>query len=72
MIPIQQEITQTSDQIKLLKEKIRSQEEQTRKGHEEAVREKLRQQAMGKLKRHEQLSWEEFQVLAEKGMNTQG
>lgn len=72
MIPIQQEMTRTSDQIKLLKEEIRSQEEQTRKGFEEAVRKKLRQQAMEKLKRHEQLSWEEFQVLAEKGMNTQG
>jgi len=65
--PLQGEIMQILNQMKLLKEEIRKQEEMERKKSEEVLREKLEEQAKEKLKRGEKLTWEEFQLLAEKG-----
>ncbi|MEM3823993.1 MAG: hypothetical protein QXH87_03585, partial [Candidatus Bathyarchaeia archaeon] len=59
--PIQEEISKISNQIKMLRE-------EERKKTEESLREKLERQAREKLKRGEKLTWEEFQLLAEKGM----
>lgn len=70
-IPIQREIFEISNQIKQLKEEIQREEEKEKKKIEEALLEKLEKQAKEKLRRGEKLTWEEFQVLAEKGMAAQ-
>jgi len=69
--PLQDEMTEISNKISLLKQKIREGEEKERKKTEEALREKLEKQAREKLRRGEKLTWEEFQLLAEKGISTQ-
>lgn len=58
-------------QIKQVKGEIHKEELEEKKQSEEAFRGELEQQARAKLKRGEKLSWEEFQVLAEKGMGAQ-
>jgi len=65
--PIQEEIFEISNQIKGLKEEIRRKEDTEKKKMEDALREKLEKQAKEKLRRGEKLTWEEFQLLAEKG-----
>jgi uncharacterized coiled-coil DUF342 family protein len=42
-----------------------------KKESEDTLRQKIEEQAREKLKRREKLSWEEFQLLAEKGMTSQ-
>lgn len=69
--PIQNEIKEISSQMKLLRDEIRAQEETEKKQSEKSFREKLEKQAKEKLKRGEKLSWEEFQLLAEKGITAQ-
>lgn len=69
--PIQEEILEISNQIKGLKEEIQREEEKEKKKIEEALREKLEKQAREKLRRGEKLTWEEFQLLAEKGVVAQ-
>lgn len=69
--PIQDEMTVTVIQIKQLKGEIREEEAKGKKQSEDAVRGKLEQQAREKMKRGEKLTWEEFQILAEKGMGEQ-
>jgi uncharacterized coiled-coil DUF342 family protein len=64
--PIQEEIFKISNQIKMLKEEIQRRETEEKKKAEENLREKLERQAREKLKRGEKLTWEEFQLLAEK------
>jgi len=68
---IQQEIIKTSTQVKQLQDELRAGEDQEKKHREDALRKKLEEQAREKLKRGEKLSWEEFQLLAEDGMETQ-
>ena len=60
-----------SNQIRKLREGARKEEEKAKKRSEEALREKIERQAREKLKRGEKLTWEEFQLLAEKGMTAQ-
>lgn len=69
--PVQKELLEISNQIKMLREEIRKEEVKERKKNESAVREELEKKAMEKLKRGEKLTWEEFQLLAEKGMIAQ-
>jgi uncharacterized coiled-coil DUF342 family protein len=68
---IQQEIIKTWTQVKQLQDELRAGEDQEKKHREDALRKKLEEQAREKLKRGEKLSWEEFQLLAEDGMETQ-
>lgn len=69
--PIQEEILEISNQIRWLKEEVQREEDKEKKKIEEALREKLEKQAREKLRRGEKLTWEEFQLLAEKGMTAQ-
>jgi uncharacterized coiled-coil DUF342 family protein len=69
--PIQDEMTVTEIQIKQLKGEIREEEAKGKKQSEDAVRDKLERQAREKMKRGEKLTWDEFQILAEKGMGEQ-
>ena len=65
--PFQEEILEISNQIGRLKEEIQREEDKEKKKTEEALLEKLEKQAREKLRRGEKLTWEEFQLLAEKG-----
>jgi uncharacterized coiled-coil DUF342 family protein len=69
--PLQDEIIMISDKMKRLRDEIREEEEKEKKKSEEALREKLERQAREKLRRGEKLTWEEFQLLAEKGIAAQ-
>jgi uncharacterized coiled-coil DUF342 family protein len=64
--PIQKEILEISTSIKTLREEAKKEEEKKKKESEETLREKLEKQAREKLQRGEKLTWEEFQLLAEK------
>lgn len=70
--PLQNQMEEVLSQIRQLKGKIKDEELKEKKETEDALRESLAKQAMEKLKRGEKLSWEEFQVLAEKGITAQG
>jgi uncharacterized coiled-coil DUF342 family protein len=69
--PTQEEFLEISNQINMLKEEIQKEEDEEKKKSQIAIREELEKQAMEKLKRGEKLTWEEFQLLAEKGMIAQ-
>jgi uncharacterized coiled-coil DUF342 family protein len=64
--PLQNDIVEISNQMKLLREQIREEEEKEKKKIEKTLREKLEKQAREKLKRGEKITWEEFQLLSEK------
>ena len=64
-------VTEILNELKLLKETVRRKEESEKKKNEEVLRKKLEKRAREKLKRGEKLTWEEFQILAEKGIGTQ-
>jgi phosphoserine phosphatase len=66
--PLQEEIAVIANQLRLLKGEIQQEEQKERQRGQEALRETLEKQAREKLKRGEKLSWEEFQLLAEKGV----
>jgi uncharacterized coiled-coil DUF342 family protein len=66
--PLQDEITQIANQIRQLNEEIQEEEDREKRQSQDALRETLEKQAREKLKRGEKLSWEEFQLLAEKGI----
>jgi uncharacterized coiled-coil DUF342 family protein len=68
---IQQEIIKTSTLVKQLQDELRAGEDQEKKRREDALRKKLEEQIREKLKRGEKLSWEEFQLFAEGGVETQ-
>ncbi|MCL6578874.1 MAG: hypothetical protein K6T73_05735 [Candidatus Bathyarchaeota archaeon] len=69
--PLHRQMTEISNQIKRLKEEIQETETKEKKETEEILREKLESQAREKLRRGEKLTWEEFQLLAKKGMKAQ-
>lgn len=58
---------ETLEQIRTLREKIREKEEKERSEQEADLRRKLEEEALGKLKRGEKLTFEEFKILAEQG-----
>lgn len=69
--PIRGEFLEISNQIRMLKAEIQREENEEKKKNESALREKLEIQAREKLRRGEKLTWEEFQLLAEKGTTAQ-
>lgn len=66
--PLRSEMEKISGEIKQLKEEILAEEEKVRKESEEIILKNIEKQAREKLKRGEKLTWEEFKVLAEKGI----
>ena len=69
--PLQDEITVAVCEIRKLKGEMRKGEAEEKKQTEDHLRESIENRAREKLKRGEKLSWEEFQLLAEKGISTQ-
>ena len=69
--PLQEEVRLVVNQIRQLKGEIRMEVQRETKESQDALRETLERQAKEKLKRGEKLSWEEFQLLAEKGIAEQ-
>jgi len=69
--PVQEEIAGIINRIRQLKGEIQEQELSEKRQSQDALREALEKEAREKLKRGEKLSWEEFQLLGEKGMTTQ-
>jgi uncharacterized coiled-coil DUF342 family protein len=69
--PIQEEFLEISNQLRMLNAEIQREEDEKKKKNESALREKLENRAREKLKRGEKLTWEEFQLLAEKGTTAQ-
>ena len=69
--PLQDEIVAVSAQMLQLRKNLQETEQKQKKESEDTLRQKIEEQAREKLKRREKLSWEEFQLLAEKGMTSQ-
>jgi phosphoserine phosphatase len=69
--PLQKEIKILLSQIRQLKGDMREEAQKEKKESQDALRQTLERQAKEKLKRGEKLSWEEFQLLAEKGITDQ-
>lgn len=65
---LRSEIEEISTEIKQLRMEIQAVEEKVRKENEKMLLENMEKQAREKLKRGEKLTWEEFKVLAEKGI----
>jgi uncharacterized coiled-coil DUF342 family protein len=68
---IREDIVETVKQMRCLKDKISQEESIEKTRNEETIRKEIEKQARAKLKHGEKLSWEEFQILAEKGIGTQ-
>jgi len=69
--PLQDEIVAVSAQMLQLKKGLQDAEEKQKKESEDTLRQTIEKLAREKLKRGEKLSWEEFQLLAEKGITSQ-
>jgi uncharacterized coiled-coil DUF342 family protein len=69
--PLQDEIVTVSAQMLQLRKGLQEAEQKQKKESEDTLRQTIEKQAREKLKRGEKLSWEEFQLLAEKGMTSQ-
>jgi uncharacterized coiled-coil DUF342 family protein len=68
---IQREITVALDEARQKRQETLKEEQQHQKQAEENLRGKIEKQATEKLKRRQKLTWEEFQILAQKGIDTQ-
>jgi uncharacterized coiled-coil DUF342 family protein len=68
--PLREEMEALSGKIRHLRTEVREQDEKERKQSESKLRQTLENKAKEKLKRGEKLSWEEFQLLAEKGLTS--
>lgn len=68
---VEEKLVNVSNEIKRLKGEIREEQQKERKQDEDALRQSLEEKAREKLKRGEKLSWQEFQLLSEKGLTTQ-
>jgi uncharacterized coiled-coil DUF342 family protein len=55
-------------QIKTFRQELREKEEKEQAKRQRELRKELEERALEKLKRGEKLTWEEFKILAEKGM----
>ena len=69
--PVQDEIVAGLNEIRKLRGEMRDEEAKEKKQSEDDLRQSIEARAKEKLKRGEKLSWEEFQLLAEKGISTQ-
>ncbi|MEM3565786.1 MAG: hypothetical protein QXK18_02815 [Candidatus Bathyarchaeia archaeon] len=65
---LQAEMTKILGEIRSFRGEISAEEEKKKKEAEEKLLESVEKQALEKLKRGEKLTWEEFKVLAEKGL----
>ncbi len=70
--PLKDSIQNIHREINEVKGEIRDEETAERQRNEGLLLEDLEKTAREKLKRGEKLSWEEFQILAEKGLGAQG
>jgi uncharacterized coiled-coil DUF342 family protein len=70
IMPIQEEIEAILDRMRHLKNEARQREELEKGQNERAILSELEKRAREKLKRREKLTWEEFQRVAEKGIDT--
>lgn len=68
--PLQDEIVSVFAQMLQLKKGLQEAEQKQKKESEDTLRQTIEKQAREKLKRGEKLSWEEFQLLAEKGITS--
>jgi uncharacterized coiled-coil DUF342 family protein len=68
--PLREEIAAISCKIRQLETGMREEHEKERKQSESLLRQRLENRAMEKLKRGEKLSWDEFQLVAEKGLTS--
>lgn len=68
---VQREFTEILNQIDSLRDEIRGEEEKEKEKSERALRNELEKRAREKVKRGEKLTWEEFQILAEKEIGAQ-
>jgi uncharacterized coiled-coil DUF342 family protein len=68
--PVREEIAAISCKIRQLETGVREEHEKERKRSESLLRQTLESRAMEKLRRGEKLSWEEFQLVAEKGLTS--
>lgn len=69
IMPIQEEITAILDKMRHLKNEVRQREEVEKMQTDRAILSELEKRAREKLKRREKLTWEEFQQVAEKGLD---
>jgi uncharacterized coiled-coil DUF342 family protein len=69
--PVHEQISHIMNEMRRLKGEIREEKEKEKKLDEEALRQNLEEKAREKLKRGEKLSWQEFQLLSEKGLTAQ-
>jgi uncharacterized coiled-coil DUF342 family protein len=69
--PVREQIISVTTEIRRLKGEAREEEQKERKHNEDELWKSLEEKAREKLKRGEKLSWQEFQLLAEKGVITQ-
>jgi uncharacterized coiled-coil DUF342 family protein len=69
--PLQDDVVAVSAQMLQLRKGLREAEQKQKKESEDTLRQTIENQAREKLRRGEKLSWEEFQLLAEKGMTSQ-
>ena len=69
--PVGEQIVNITAEIRRLNGEIREKEQEEKKHNEDELRQTLEQRAREKLKRGEKLSWQEFQLLSEKGVTTQ-
>jgi uncharacterized coiled-coil DUF342 family protein len=69
--PMQEQISRIMNEMRRLRGEIREEGEKEKKLGEEALRQSLEEKAREKLKRGEKLSWQEFQLLSEKGVTTE-
>ena len=67
-LELKQKAQSLHQRIEPLREEIHSIEEENKAKHELELRKGLEERALEKLKRGEKLTWEEFKVLAEKGI----
>jgi len=68
---VQRKFREILNQINLLRDEIQKEEDKEKKKSEKALRKKLEKRAREKVKRGEKLTWEEFQILAEKEIAAQ-
>lgn len=68
---VQDEIGVLQDQMRRLKNEVRQNEEEEKTRTDGAILGELERRAREKLKRGEKLTWEEFQLIAEKGIGTE-
>jgi uncharacterized coiled-coil DUF342 family protein len=66
--PINTEIQELLSQIRTLKRELLKENMDRKRQSDDALREKLKQQALEKLKRGEKLTWEEFQLLGDEDL----